>query len=230
MVAQIAENNLTPKARAQVQLLLKGESMSDVATWADEVKNGGEYSNTKSWHFVDIPDGQDYSNSEHNHDGDVVTAITEMVATLKSPRASTLEKTDALKFLIHFVGDIHQPLHVGRPSDRGGNNTLVTVAGKRTNLHAVWDTYLVMQTPMTYQEYANSLDHVKAFFMAPYDIAEFPFSQVIAEDLSIRPSVYDFGGSSEITKAYSQKQLKTINNQLLSGGKRLANVLNQIFR
>lgn len=229
IVAQIAEKSLTPKALSQVQFLLKGESMSDVSTWADEVKQGGEYANTKSWHFVDIPDGKDYTTTEHNHDGDVVTAITDMVRTLKDPKASTMDKTDALKFLIHFVGDIHQPLHVGRPDDRGGNNTFVMAGGRKTNLHAVWDTYLITRNPATVQQYADQLDHSK-LFLASYDLTEFSFSQVISEDLAVRSGLYQLGPNGTITDQYYQKNVGLLNKQLLAGGKRLASILNQIFR
>ena len=233
IVAQVAENNLTPAAKKAVATILKGQTLAEVATWADVVKGGAQWSHTKGWHFVDIPDGENYATAEHAHDGDSVTAITQMIQVLKQRNATPVDKEIALKFLVHFVGDLHQPLHVGRPTDRGGNDTRVTFEGRSTNLHALWDTQLIMKTPMDYVQYANALEH-RNFVAAPYDLPEFSFSQVIQECMGARASIYNFravnGGPVVLDAGYYNRNLALMNNQLLVGGQRLAFILNTIMR
>jgi hypothetical protein len=231
IVAQIAQNNLTPKAKSAVAKILNNQSLASVANWADTIKNNQEWVHTKSWHFADIPDGEDYSSAEHNENGDVVGAITEMVSTLKS-RTDDVSKENALKFLVHFVGDIHQPLHVGRPEDRGGNDIRITYEGKNSNLHALWDSLMIGKSSMDYAAYADWLENGKAL-APPYDLASFPFSTIISEDMSARGEIYNIGleaGPIKVTAAYYNRNVDLMNHQLLTGGKRLATLLNSIFQ
>lgn len=233
VVGQIGQNNLTPNAKKAVQAILKGQTLADVANWADYVKSKPEWAHTKSWHFVDIEDGQDYSTAEHKAEGDVVGAITDMVKVLKTPGSSDLEKENALKFIVHFVGDIHQPLHVGKPEDRGGNDVRITFGGKSSNLHALWDSLMIMKSPMDHIQYANWLEHGKAF-TPPYDLPAFAFSTIISEDMNARSEIYNFSpgsqGNIQVTEAYYKRNVDLMNRQLLSGGKRLATLLNSLFR
>jgi hypothetical protein len=232
VVAQIAENNLTPTARAAVKRILDNKSLASVATWADAIKSKGEWAHTKSWHFADIPDGEDYSTSEHNHDGDVIGAITEMVGVLNQRNADPVSKENALKFVVHFVGDIHQPLHVGRPEDRGGNDIRISFNGKNSNLHALWDSLMIGKSQMDYEAYASWLESGKVFY-PPYDLPAFSFSTIITEDMEARSAIYHFGaaeGPIRVTDAYYKRNVDLMNRQLLTGGKRLATLLNSIFK
>lgn len=233
VVAQIAENQLTPKARAGIKTLLGDQGLADIANWADSIKGESQWVHTKGWHFVDIDDGEDYGSIEHDDRGDIVTAITEMVRTLKNPGASKEQKEIALKFVVHFVGDIHQPLHVGRPNDLGGNSVKINFMGKNTNLHALWDTGLITSQKMNFKDYADYLQGL-AFLTEPYDLPEFPFSAVIAEDMSSRKDIYDFSaltnaGPIKLEKSYLDRNLNSLNERLLTGGKRLSFLLNKIF-
>ena len=232
VVAQVAENNLTPSARKAVKQILKDFSMADIANWADFVKSRPEWAHTKSWHFVDIPDGEDYSTAEHHHEGDIVAAITEMVAVLKKNNSDAVSKENALKFIVHFVGDIHQPLHVGRPEDRGGNDVRINFEGRNSNLHALWDSLMIMKSPMDHIAYAAWLEHGKSF-LPPYDLPAFAFSTVIAEGMNARVDIYNFSqtvdGNIRVTEAYYKRNIELMNRQLLNGGKRLAQLLNSIF-
>lgn len=234
VVAQIGENNLSPKAKQAIKQILKGQSLASVANWADLVKSDSEFAHTKPWHFVDIPDGDDYTDIDH-HEGDVVSAITEMVTTLKSNGADALSKENALKFLVHFVGDIHQPLHVGRPDDRGGNDVRIVFEGRNSNLHQLWDSLMIMKSPMDYAAYAQWLERSNAKELAPpYDIPSFAFSTIIAEDMAARSDIYSFSmtsqGPIQVSTSYYQKNVDLMNRQLLKGGKRLSELLNSIFR
>ncbi|MEO3711294.1 S1/P1 nuclease [Roseateles flavus] len=117
--------------------------MRSVATWADDIKGGS----TARWHFVSLPDDCSYV-PERDCPGDacVVEAIKRQASVL-SGQAPDEEKLKALKYLIHLVADVHQPLHAGRASDKGGNLHQLRAFGRGTNLHALWDSLLIKHRP-----------------------------------------------------------------------------------
>ena len=236
IVAQIAENQLTPTVKTKVQKILAGQSMASVSTWADSIKGQAEWAMTKPWHFVDVPDGASYENIPHSEDGDVIVAITNMISVLKKSSSATQDQQNALKFLIHFVGDIHQPLHVGRPSDRGGNDVKVVFEGRSQNLHALWDTGLFSISHMDYIQDTQYLESLRAWGLAPapYDIKEIPFSAIITENMGARDQIYSFkpsgAGPVVLDRQYLTRNQAVLNSHLLKGGKRLAAILNQIYQ
>ena len=232
VVGQIAQNNLSVNANKEVMKLLQGSSLASISIWADIIKFLPLWSHTKPWHYVSIPDGRGYNSIDYSHEGDVVTAIREMVKVLKDSKTSLTDKRKSLIFLVHFVGDIHQPLHVGRPDDRGGNEVIILFKGNKTNLHEFWDSILISQSSMNYVEYAASLE--SDFFVdVPTDISDFPFDEIIAECMAARISIYDFRGQVKspikLDADYLDRNLTLMNIQLLKGGKRLAAVLNKLF-
>lgn len=233
IVAQIAQNKLTANARTQVNTILKGQTLASVANWADTIKGQSQWAHSKPWHFVDIADNEDYEQSQQAPEGDAITAITDMVDILKSRTATEVEKEEALKLIIHFVGDIHQPLHVGRPDDRGGNSISVIFQGKKTNLHSLWDGGMIREQGMNEADYVRYLEGMKRISLS-YDIPEFPFGQVVKEDMALRKDIYNFRPVSEapieISNSYMDRNVESMNERLLMGGKRLATLLNMIYK
>lgn len=146
IVAFIAASQLDGRARAEVTRLLGGPlpgSMVRVSTWADEIRR--DRPRTAAWHYVDIPLGSaGYDAARDCRHGNCVVAQIERDQRLIADRklAAPL-RAEALRFLIHFVGDVHQPLHAANDDDRGGNEVHVVLNGRRTNLHAVWDDAVV---------------------------------------------------------------------------------------
>jgi S1/P1 Nuclease len=140
-IGQIAFNHLTPQARSAVQELLADQSLADAATWADQVRNDPEYSNTASWHFINVPLGLSFEQFQQqvaNTDKmNVYTALLKEEKLLTDPASTHEQKVAALKFVAHLVGDIHQPMHVSRAEDKGGNTIQVNYDGQGTNLHAL---------------------------------------------------------------------------------------------
>ncbi len=141
LVARIADTQLTPAVRARViEILGPGKTMASVASWADEVRRARN--ETAPWHFVDIP--LDKAHLDVDRDcakGDcVVSAIIRFRQTLHDPATPPDQRREALMFLIHFVGDMHQPLHSSDNHDRGGNSVPVQFHDRRTNLHSLWDS------------------------------------------------------------------------------------------
>jgi len=144
LVARIAEAQLTPQARARVTAILApGQSLASIASWADEVRRARPES--ANWHFIDIP-------IQHHHldmardcpKGDCVIAkIADLRRQLTDPATPPEQQREALMFLVHFIGDMHQPLHSSDNQDRGGNTVRVVFFDRQSNLHSVWDSGLI---------------------------------------------------------------------------------------
>jgi hypothetical protein len=146
-IAAMAAARLTPAAQAAVADLLHADSaasgMDDVADWADRVRHKRD--GTSHWHYVDIPlTSNGYDATRDCPEGDCIVAqIDKEIAVVKDKTLMPPVRAEALKFLIHFVGDIHQPLHCADNQDKGGTKLTVTAAGRKTNLHAVWDSAVI---------------------------------------------------------------------------------------
>src|ERR1043165_8231064 len=123
VVAQIAYDHLTPKAKAGVDTLLAGSTLAEFSVWPDQIKNDPAWAWTKPWHYVNTPEGATGFKMERDcpDEGCVVRGIQRYEAELKDTAKSLEDRQRALKFLAHYVGDIHQPLHVGHAKDKGGN-------------------------------------------------------------------------------------------------------------
>lgn len=148
IVAEIAEARLTDAARAQVSQLLSQEShqhLDEIASWADDYRTS--HPETAGWHFVDIPLGVASYDANRDCAGDncVVAQIRHFATVLGDKNATPADRLMALKFVVHFVGDIHQPLHAEDHDDKGGNSVNLTYFGKSTNLHSVWDGRIIEQ-------------------------------------------------------------------------------------
>ena len=124
VVGQVAQDNLTPSALKAVTEILNGETLATVSTWSDEIKSDSSYDEFKKWHYVNLPLDKKYCEVEHQSEN-IVTAIKKCIVVLKDSTSTKEDKTFHLKFLVHLVGDIHQPLHVGRYEDLGGNKIYV---------------------------------------------------------------------------------------------------------
>ena len=157
IVALVADRTLTPQARARIDAILAlepGATLASISNWADQQRD----KSTAAWHYVNLPRDSDciYVEARDCADGNcVVSALDEQVTRL---RASTgAEQLEALKYVVHFVGDVHQPLHAGHADDRGGNTVQLQAFGIGTNLHALWDSGLVRHVDPSAGSLAASL-------------------------------------------------------------------------
>jgi len=144
LVARIAWSELTPSVQAKVtEILGPGVTIQSVASWADQIRN--QRSQSGPWHYIDIPINQPHLDMARDcPKGDcVITKIEEFQKKLRDPAVQGVERREALLFLIHFVGDMHQPLHSSDNADKGGNDVHVVLNGRPTNLHSVWDSGLL---------------------------------------------------------------------------------------
>lgn len=156
IVGAIAQAKLTPEAHAAVIELLVDEaepSLAGVANWADEIRPQAARAYTRAWHYVNLPDlGCHLVASRDCADGDcVIAAIERQMQRLTAPDVPRQQRIEALKFVVHFVADIHQPLHTGLRSDRGGNDFRIRFHGEDWNLHSVWDS-LILRARIAHDE------------------------------------------------------------------------------
>ena len=133
VTAYIAECHLTPEAAQKIDKVLNGHSPVYYCNWMDIASHTPEYNYTKTWHYLNIDEGQTLETMPRNPKGDVLTAVTTLVAELKAGGLAPEAETEKLKMLIHLVGDMHCPMHTGRLSDIGGNQRPVLMFGRRTN-------------------------------------------------------------------------------------------------
>ncbi|MDF0528711.1 S1/P1 nuclease [Tsukamurella sp. 8F] len=215
IVAEVAQSELTASATKQAKELLGGASLASVASWADEHKSSA----TAPWHYINMGENDCKYNASKNGNGgnNVIDAIKNQTAILADHSRSESERSDALKYVVHFVGDIEQPLHAGYAKDRGGNSIPVTYQGKTTNLHALWDSGLLT---------SNTPAEVKAL-PAPDLGGTDPVGWAEA---SCRLARTVYPASSKIDDAYVEKFRPVVDSQLRLGGGRLARLLDSTLK
>jgi S1/P1 Nuclease len=223
---KIAEKYLSKKARKELDRILGGQSLAMASTWMDDIRSDSTYNYTSDWHWVTIQDGQSYDQSIKNPKGDIVQTLERIIAELKSKKLSAKEETEYVKMLIHLLGDIHQPLHVGGGNDRGGNDVKVTWFRNDSNLHRVWDSEMIDDTSLSYTELAESLDQPTEAQRLAWQKAT--VRDCATESMGFRQQVYDIG-NGKLGYQYSYKYFHVVRGQLLKAGIRIAAVLNEIY-
>ena len=228
----LAQPLLSPKAKTEVAKVLGTETLAEASTWADDMRSSPEpfwQSTANPWHYVTVPPGKTYPDVGAPPEGDSVAALAKFAATLKDKSATQAEKALALRFAVHIIGDLHQPLHVGNGADRGGNDVKVTLFGAETNLHAVWDAGLIDRRQLSYTEYAAFLSRrVGKAEIAQWSDAD-PFVW-IAESAALRDGVYPPAGQTALGWKYAFDHRETIDQRLAQGGVRIAAWLNAVYR
>jgi hypothetical protein len=215
IIAEIAERNLTKKAFFKIRRLLPDCSLA-------------EYQHTFNWHFVNLDPGQTYAEVPVNPMGDVVQSIMLQQEILRSKRSLRIEKIRALKFLVHFVGDLHQPLHVGYGNDRGGNDVPVTWFGQDRNLHWVWDGDMVTQSGRDWTEMVKDLSS-PPLGQERIQLRSLDILSWLEDARSFLPSIYVIG-DAKLGQEYYQAHAPVCHALLRRGGFRLAALLNDIFQ
>jgi len=228
VVGEVAQKYLSRKAQKAIHELLEGESLAEVANYADAIKSDPDYRVFSPWHYVNFPFDKSYEEVTPSAEGDVITGIERSIAILEDPVSSREEKVFSLKMLIHLVGDLHQPMHIGRAEDRGGNDIQLQWFGRGSNLHRVWDSQMIDDYGMSYTELARSLPR---FSRKEKEQAQKGCLQDwVREIRKITIEVYASVEKGEkLSYPYSYKWWDTVEEQLLLGGLRLAAVLNSIY-
>jgi len=222
----IAEQYLTAKTKKKLATILGQESLAMVSTWMDEIRSDSAYDYAITWHWTTIPDGKKYDDVAANPDGKVVDMIQKFITDLKGKKLSKKQEVETLKMLVHLVGDIHQPLHVGKPGDRGGNDVKLKWFRNDTNLHSVWDSGMIDDTRLSYTELATSLGKPDNLTVKKWQSAS--VRDWAHESMTYRPQVYDIGNGN-LSYQYGYKYFSIAKQRMLQAGVRLAGVLNSIY-
>ena len=228
VVAQIAQEYITDNTRDSINKLLNGKSLASISNYADYIKSDENFDKYKPWHYLNMKLDDNYKDIILNKKGDVVQAINYCINILKDNNQPKKEKIFYLKLLVHFVGDIHQPLHIGRLEDRGGNDIKVKWFGKVTNLHRVWDSQIIDSHQMSYTELSNDLDILS---LKEINIIKSDSINIwIKESQNIAKLIYqDAKTETNLGFPYKYKYIEIVKFRLLKGGIRLASVLDDIF-
>ena len=235
----VAEKYLTPHSAALVKDLLSGESLLDASVWADNYRH--DHPETGPWHYIDIPLRDTTLDLRRDcPNGDCVLVKTEaFLAVLRNTGAARPDKTEALKYVIHFVGDMHQPLHDEDNNDKGGNMRLVQLGfhlpppGLTDNLHWLWDSGLIERINANDQALAEIIGrritdedrtawakgNLKDWVLEGHRLAQTIAYQGLG---SATPAV--------ITPDYERQADQVIETQLARAGIRLAWLLNEALR
>ncbi len=158
VIGLVAERHMDPAALKKAHAILDNHDLAFASTWPDEIRSDPKtYEHTFNWHYTTWQDEDDgfHAGLENKSTGFLMSQLEKQIAVLKNPAASKADKAFALKFTVHLVGDVHQPLHVGTSGDSGGNACRVTWHGKPSNLHTVWDSDMIEKTNLSYTELAD---------------------------------------------------------------------------
>ncbi len=227
-IGNIAQKHLTKKTKKKIEKILNGQSLALVSTFGDDIKSDKKYNKFYTWHFVNYPFGESYKNSQKNPKGDVVMGIEKCISILKNKNTSIEDQEFYLKLMVHLVGDLHQPLHVGLADDKGGNDFQVRWFNRGTNLHRVWDSDMIDSNKMSYTELADNLtEYPKEWVKAKQNGS---VDQWADEIHLVAEKVYQSAEIGEkLSYRYSYDNFDTARMQLYLAGIRLAKLLNDIY-
>jgi hypothetical protein len=230
IVADIAYQNLTEKARQGVDAVLGKRGIVYEATWADEIRSDQKYAYSYQWHYQNLADNMadadikklmDSPKAEGEH---LFFALDSLSKVLKKDR----KNAEALKYIIHFTGDLHQPMHMGRKDDKGGNSVDYNWFGKKINLHSLWDSYLIDNNRMSYTEYSQYLQD--KFGPRKAEIQKCTLLESVKASYKVRNLIYGYDYSDTSNYHYAYRFSDNLDEMLYRGGIQLANILNSIYK
>ena len=229
VVGYVAQQHLSKKASKSINNVLLDYSLEMSGNFMDFIKADTTYRHMSAWHYVSIPDGETYATMKKSEKGDVIWAIETLIDELKTKQFKIVPNEEfAIMALVHFVGDIHQPLHVGHKHDRGGNDIDVEWFGEVTNLHRVWDSQMIDHQQLSYTEWGNhvnrGVDKVQVMAWQSNTVREWA-----AESKDLRSNCYDFGEWTNLKYRYIYRHMHTVEQRLEQAGVRLAGILNDIY-
>jgi hypothetical protein len=242
-IAYIAEKNLNPATMAKLKPLLAGETLESISTWADEIRPQKRY--TAPWHFIDLPVRENVTSTNWNQfirgDNNIDRQIEKDIRELRNQNTSLNEKQEALKFLVHFIGDATMPLHCADDNDRGGNEKQVRFfspdsrsnKGHVTNLHSLWDNLIEIKAAEDPQILGNQLNQE----ITSAEKSEWEKGTTIdwiLDSYRIAKTIIYNGmplgnGFVKLPPDYYSRMRPIVNKQLEKGGIRLAWILEEIF-
>jgi hypothetical protein len=234
IVSKIAENHFSVKTAVAINAITDGQDLAELSLWPDRVRYLPAWEQSKYWHYISIDDHEPFAGLQRHSDGDVLSALEYFYADLQNSQLAKKQQIEALAFFIHFVADIHQPLHVGRRDDRGGNKIEINwlKMPRATNLHRVWNSLIIDTENKTPNQYSQMLNRASTAQIAQWQNSQ--FLDWARESKALRRQVYNFSPANErgrilIGPDYISRNKPIIERRLLMAGIRLADSLNRIF-
>ena len=233
IVGEIAYSYLTSTAKNAIGKILGTESVAMSSNWADFIKSDTTFNYLSPWHYINIKAGMTMDEIDKLLDKDTAvdayTKINFLVKELRKKKLPAADKVFYLRLLIHIVGDVHQPLHVGHFEDLGGNTIKVSWFSTPSNLHRVWDEQLVNFQQLSYTEYAAAINFTTAAQRKAWQ--KQPVNDWIYQSYQYAEKIYsDITPDEKLSYQYNFKFIGTVNSQLVKGGVRLAGLLNDIYK
>jgi hypothetical protein len=227
VIGKVAEDLMKKETLVKIEGILDNQSIAGVGVWMDQIRSDEKYKYTYTWHWVTTLEGE-YNKEIQEKEGDAYEAFLRLRESLKKGGLTREEERDQLKMLIHIVGDLHQPFHVGKPGDRGGNDIRVTFFRKATNIHAVWDSDLLESRKMSYTELAGEYSkRINDQLVSDYQGAS--VLNWLTEAVALRPYMYDIPDDGKIGYEYLYKYVSLAEERLIAAGIRLAGILEDIY-
>jgi hypothetical protein len=229
IIARIADQRLSSRARKGVTDLLGGQSLEAASTWADLNRS------PQTFHFVSIPFGsKGYERGRDcPQDNCLIEKIKHYRDILQDPKESTPRRAEALKYVLHFIGDLHQPLHCADNNDANGNRFKVIFDKKPSNLHKVWDTDMIEIAGLTAEQYSRQLGNTRNVEQSSLSISRGTIVDWALESQSFARRAYDQAreqSGQDFVNDYYKWNKQTVDGQLYRAGVRLASILNDVFR
>jgi len=230
VVGYITGQHLCVKAEREIESILPGVDLAEAGLWADHIRADSDWDFARPWHYLNVPDDVPIVLAQHDRSGDVLVAIRFFNHQLADPELAQSKRMVALYFLVHFVADIHQPLHVGRAEDKGGNLVRMEVDGARQNLHSYWDSE-ALKSVRDLRAYAAGLNVYYAERLPGWLYSD-PSSWA-TESQRLRSRVYTFPRNADGTglpdRRYRAMVEQVTGQRLAQAGIRLAGLLNALW-
>ena len=228
VIGEVANQHISKRTAKALNELLDGESLAYVSNFGDDIKSDKKFNKYYSWHYANLDLNQTYAESDKNPKGDIVIAIQNCINVLKNSNESKGQKQFFLKLLVHFIGDLHQPLHLGQLKNKGGNDIKVKWFGKNSNLHRVWDSGIIDSHGMSYSEMTVNLPVLSSFEVKT--LKNNSLNDWLVEIHALTNRIYTtLPEKSNLGYNYRYEYINIVRKQLLNGGIHLAAILNDIF-
>ncbi len=234
VIGEVANSYLKRKTKRKIKAILGNESIAISSNWADFIKSDSTMNYLNTWHYVNVKGGmnaKEFSNYLKNDTiTDAFTKLNFMINALKDKNLAMDKKQMYLRLVIHILGDIHQPMHVGHAEDQGGNRIKVMWFNEPTNLHALWDDKLIEFQKLSYTEYCQNINHAEPAQIEAWQKQTMP--EWFYESYQLADKIYGDikQPDQKLGYRYNYDYVALMNEQLLKGGVRLAGVLNEIFK
>lgn len=234
IVAELTEELLYPEVAIKIKEITSGQNLAGIAYWADEIRADKEkWDHAKYWHFISIDDDESFESVSRIEHGDILEALQRFEQQLRDGKGSGEEQWQALAFYVHLVADVHQPLHIGRWEDHGGNRISVSWFGQASNLHAIWDDGLIDKEGLDAAEVSDYIQNVSIEKKSAWENTV--YLDWAKESKGLRGQAYDFGhhnagmDAPSLGEEYLSRNKDTITQRLAQSTIRLAAKLNDIF-